>query len=178
MKRDDEAATAIYAELNLGVLLQVAGRMMTEQLEIVAQESDLAAGHLSLLGVVCRFPGLGQNAYSEILAINDATLGRYVDRLVQRGMVDRRRSAQDRRAVRIYDTQAGRDCFAAATGQLEGFRREMRRMLPEGVSDQMADLLRLFVVARAKNLPDFDELNRGGALAVRHRAEGDRRDGF
>lgn len=177
MNRDDEAAKAIYAEVSLGVLLQVAGRMMTEQLETIAQECDLSAGHLSVLGMVCRFPGLGQNAYSEILAINDATLGRYVDRLVQRGMVDRRRSAQDRRAVRIYDTQAGRDCFTAVSGQLEGLRGEMRRMLPEGVPDQMIEQLRLFIAARAQNLPDFDELNRGRALAARHRAEGGKQDG-
>ncbi|WP_211299464.1 MarR family winged helix-turn-helix transcriptional regulator [Pukyongiella litopenaei] len=146
---------------------------MTEQLEAVAQQSDLAAGHLSLLGAVCRFPGLGQHAYSEILAINDATLGRYVDRLLRQGLVDRRRSKQDRRAVRIFETPAGRECFLSASRQLEEMLVDTRRTLPEGIYEQLADHLRLLIAAGVQNLPDVGDLNRGRVLAAGHRDEDD-----
>lgn len=38
---------------------------------------------------------------------------RLIDRLEQRGRVRRKRDAEDRRAMRVYITDGGRDCLAA-----------------------------------------------------------------
>lgn len=131
MPQEDPAGTAgLYDDIDFSVLLQIAGRMIAQHVEAIGKEVGQPAGHLSLLGMVHRKPGLSQNLYSEILAINDATLARYADRLVRDGLLVRQRDTADRRTVQLHLTESGEALVVDVKLQLEKVRGDIQKRLP------------------------------------------------
>jgi DNA-binding MarR family transcriptional regulator len=75
---------------------------------------------------------------------------RLLDRLLQRGLIDRERPAEDRRTVRIGITEAGR----ALLGELAGAVREChQRQLGHLSSEELAALVELLRKARGPHEP-------------------------
>jgi len=119
-----------------GVLLQIAGRVMSDYLEAAAGQSGLTAPQLSLLGMVARFPGHPQLAYGQMLVFNKMSTSRYAAQLEERGLIDRRRGDLDRREMRLYPTQEGSALFETLKRRLEKTRAEMEaRAAPEGYAE-------------------------------------------
>ncbi|MGR3758757.1 MarR family winged helix-turn-helix transcriptional regulator [Roseobacteraceae bacterium NS-SX3] len=137
----------VYDEIDFAVLLQIAGRMIAQHVEAIGRDFGLAAGHLSLLGMVHRKPGLVQNVYGEILAINDATLARYVDKLAARGLLRRERPETDRRTVRLDLTAEGREVVGEVIARLSGVREDFRARLSEAQVEQLHTHLVAFLTA-------------------------------
>jgi len=110
----------------MGVSMRVAGRILTGYLERHASAINLTAGQLSVLGMVARYPDFPQNAYSEILVLNVATLCRYALALEKEGYVTRTRSEVDSRQVRLNPTPKrvrGVPRYWAAFGHRSGWDR-------------------------------------------------------
>lgn len=137
----------VYEDVDFAVLLQIAGRMIAQYVEAIGKETGLAAGHLSLLGMIHRKPGLVQNAYGGILAINTATLARYVDKLAKRGLLERERSETDRRTVHLRLTPEGREYIEDVAERLSSVREEMRARLPAAQIEELQDSLVAFLTA-------------------------------
>jgi MarR family transcriptional regulator for hemolysin len=79
--------------------------------------------------------GVRQIELAAALDIQGASLVRLVDQVEALGLVGRRTDAQDRRANRIFLTDAGR----AMVGRIETSLRAIRQHLFEGVDDQDLD---------------------------------------
>lgn len=79
-----------------------------------------------------------------ITRVPDVT--RLVDRLVERGLVTRFRTDEDRRLVLVGLSAAGRDLLAEMDGPAEAVQR---RLLGHMTADELAALSRLLVRARA-----------------------------
>ena len=60
-----------------------------------------------------RRPGCSQSELADMMEIEKAPLGRIVDRLTEKGWIERRADAQDRRINRIYLTDRGERVYAA-----------------------------------------------------------------
>lgn len=138
-----------YEDLDFAVLIQIAGRMIAQYVEAIGKEERLSAGHLSLLGMIYRKPNLIQNVYGSILAINDATLGRYVDKLEERGLVLRQRSEKDRRTVHLSLTEAGTDYILEVKARLAELRKEVQGRLTHGQIEQLQSNLITFLSAES-----------------------------
>jgi DNA-binding MarR family transcriptional regulator len=151
-KSESDLPKAIYESIDFAVLLQIAGRMIAQHVEAIGKESGLSAGHLSVLGMVNRKPGLVQNVYGSILAVNDATLGRYVDKLVDHGLVKRARSDEDRRTVRLTLTDAGLDYTLTVKSRLAAIRQDMKRGLQDTDISQLEKSLITFLSAEGPDL--------------------------
>ncbi len=124
-KLETDLPKGIYEDIDFAVLVQIAGRMIAHHLEAIGKDSGLSAGHLSVLGMIHRKPGLVQSVYGTILAINDATLGRYVDKLEDRGLVLRERCDDDRRTVRLTLTEPGLAYIIETKTRLNEVRSEI-----------------------------------------------------
>ena len=132
----------VYEDVDFAVLVQIAGRMIAQYVEVIGKEAGLSAGHLSVLGMVYRKPDLVQNVYGSILAINDATLGRYVDKLETRGLLLRQRCAEDRRTVRLNLTPAGTGYILEVKSRLADLRAEVQgRLTAEQVEQLQSNLV-------------------------------------
>ncbi|WP_083099111.1 MarR family winged helix-turn-helix transcriptional regulator [Pseudophaeobacter leonis] len=151
-KSESDLPKGIYEEIDFAVLLQIAGRMIAQHVEAIGKEVGLSAGHLSVLGMVHRKPGLVQNVYGSILAINDATLGRYVDKLVDHGLLQRTRSDEDRRTVRLTLTDAGLDYILTAKSRLAAIRHDIKRGLQDTDISQLEKNLITFLSAEGPDL--------------------------
>lgn len=68
---------------------------------------DISAAQFSVLSVIEANPGVNQLAIAQSLSIERAGLGRLVDHLERRGLVQRSASAINRRYYVLYLTQAG-----------------------------------------------------------------------
>ena len=144
----------IYEDIDFAVLVQIAGRMIAQHVEAIGKEAALSAGHLSVLGMIHRKPGLVQSVYGAILAINDATLGRYVDKLEDQGLVLRERCDEDRRTVRLTLTDAGLAFIIDVRTRLAEIRSEVTGGLGPSDISVLQENLVTFLTAHG---PDLQE---------------------
>lgn len=153
-KSEDDLPKGIYEDIDFAVLLQIGGRMIAQYVDAIAKDCDLSGGHLSVLGMIHRKPDLVQSVYGSILAINDATLGRYVEKLAERGLILRERCANDRRTVRLSLTPTGTDLILDVKSRLSVVRDDMtRRLSPAEIAQLQANLV-TFLSAEG---PDLQE---------------------
>jgi DNA-binding MarR family transcriptional regulator len=90
-----------------------------------------------ILFTVERTPGLTQRQIAELLEVEPITVGRLVDRLEARGLVERRPDAADRRMWRLHFREAARPVLAALDLQ----RDEIRALVTQGLApDALAAL--------------------------------------
>lgn len=153
-KSEADLPKGIYEDIDFAVLLQIAGRMITQYVDAIGKDCDLSGGHLSVLGMIYRRPGLVQSVYGSILAINDATLGRYVEKLAERGLISRERCETDRRTVRLSLTSAGTDLILDVKSRLTVVRDDMTRRLSPAEIAQLQENLVTFLSAEG---PDLQE---------------------
>jgi MarR family transcriptional regulator, 2-MHQ and catechol-resistance regulon repressor len=78
---------------------------------------------------------------AERLNVANSTVTRSVDRLVARGLVERRTGERDRRSVQIGLTASGRELLAAIQGEIIADNRAILETLPEDVRDQVIDTI-------------------------------------
>jgi DNA-binding MarR family transcriptional regulator len=80
---------------------------------------DLTPVQFGALVMTSKYPGLDQATLAGLIAYDRTTIGGVVDRLVQKGLVLRVVSSQDRRARELSLTDAGEHLLAQAIPQVE-----------------------------------------------------------
>jgi MarR family transcriptional regulator, organic hydroperoxide resistance regulator len=102
-------------------------------------EHGLTASQLDLLRHVWQQEGIEQRALQEQLGVSSPTLTGVVDRLVERGVLERRLSAEDARVKQLFLTPAGHaiadtvaEIHARVEAQLmQGFTAAERALLEQ-----------------------------------------------
>ncbi|KIC17684.1 MarR family winged helix-turn-helix transcriptional regulator [Leisingera sp. ANG-Vp] len=74
---------------------------------MAAHGVDLTPVQFSALAAIHRHPGIDQASVAGLIAYDRATLGKVVDRLVEKDLVARKVSSADRRAREVSLTRAG-----------------------------------------------------------------------
>lgn len=122
-------------------LVAVAARSLAQ----VADDVTLAQ-YRALVEVASRGP-LGAAELAAALRVDRSTATRMCDRLLRKGLVSRRRLTDDRRAVRISLTQAGRELVAEVSRRR---REEIERIvgrMPAADRPRMIQALHAFAAA-------------------------------
>jgi DNA-binding MarR family transcriptional regulator len=115
-----------------------AARMFAERLAPLGLEPR----HAGLLFRLAANEGRSQQALGELLGLNPTRMVFLVDELEQRGLVERRRNAADRRSYALYLTGSGRDMLRAISDSAAAAHRPLGTSLSEGERCQLAGLLR------------------------------------
>ena len=84
---------------------------------------------------------LGVNDLAARLYLDKSTTSRVVDALEKKGYVERRASEEDRRALRLVATAAGRDLHARIQGDILAQERELLAEFAPEVRQSMAKLI-------------------------------------
>lgn len=92
---------------------------------------DLTSPQFAALVIIGENPGIDQATLAGMIAIDRPTIGGVVERLVNKGLVERRTSETDRRAKRVSLTPAGR----SLTERLRPVVVETQEQILEGLSD-------------------------------------------
>jgi DNA-binding MarR family transcriptional regulator len=77
-------------------------RLMRKRFDMRARELGLTRAQWRVLARLRRREGINQRDLAEILEIENITLTRHIDRLEDKGLVERRRDPTDRRAWNLY----------------------------------------------------------------------------
>ena len=93
---------------SLGFLLNDVARLIRRRFDERARVVGATRAQWKTLLVLSRNEGLNQGALADRLEVEPITLARMIDRLEEAGLVERRSDPADRRAWRIFLTEAAR----------------------------------------------------------------------
>ena len=96
-------------EPNFAFLCSDIARLFRKRFDETARESKLVStgAQWRVLLILKHSPGINQGRLAELLDVEPITACRMVDRLEQAGLIERRRDPEDRRAWRLFLTDAG-----------------------------------------------------------------------
>lgn len=128
------------ASMPLGFLLRRAQRAHTSLWYDVFQ-GDLTGAQYSTMLAICRWPGSDQQAVSDLVGLDKATLGGIIDRLRKRGRVTRRSNPDDLRRYILELTPQGAREMPAFYERAMTVHRQLVALLPPGTADEFVELL-------------------------------------
>lgn len=117
------------ADRNIGFLLHDAARLMRVNYDRRMGEIGLTRSQWWVLTHLYFNEGISQTELSGILDVERATLGRLLDRLEEKGWVERRADPSDRRLKRVF-----------LTGEVEELLRTMRSLAGDLRGDALTGL--------------------------------------
>lgn len=108
---------------------------------------DLTPVQYAALSAISTHPGIDQVTLAGLIAYDRTTITGVVDRLAQKGLVDRQPSSHDRRARELRITAQGRRTLRGITPAVEAAQRVMLRGLSAREGDELLRLLRKAIAA-------------------------------
>jgi len=85
--------------------------------------------------------GLSQSELARAVRFSEASISNMLKHLVSGGWVERRTDSYDYRVTRVFLTQQGSDLRTAVKTELADVEGELRRLLPSGEVEKLAELL-------------------------------------
>jgi DNA-binding MarR family transcriptional regulator len=126
---------------SLGFLLADVSRLMRRRFDARARELGLTRAQWRVLAQLRRREGINQTALAEIMEIEPISLGRHIDRLVEKDIVERRPDPRDRRAWRLYLKPEAQPILDRLRTISNANRREVLRGIPPEESEALIDTL-------------------------------------
>lgn len=132
----------------VGFLLHEVARLLRKRFEQRAGNQGLTRSQWQTIAYLAKQEGVHQACLADTLEIEPMTLVRILDRLEHRGLIERRQDPEDRRAWRLYLTDAARPVLAAMQPLGEATRAEALK----GVGDEDRDRLIQILTQMKSNL--------------------------
>ena len=134
---------------NIAFLTSDVSRLLRKRFDVVSRRFGVTGPQWRMLAALRRTPGINQGAVAQWLEVEAITAGRMIDRLEKSGMVERRTDPNDRRAWRLFLTDAATplldELFLCATDvfdeALHGFSPAERDLLLALLERVRANLL-------------------------------------
>ncbi len=126
---------------NLEFLVNDVARLMRREYGRRVKGMNLTRSQWWVMVHLIRFDGCNQTQLAEELDIGKVALGGLLDRLESRGWIERRPDPDDRRAKRVYLTEAGRPLIAEMQEKARGVHRLIISGMDRGDQDRLVDLL-------------------------------------
>jgi DNA-binding MarR family transcriptional regulator len=111
--------------------------------------------HAGLLFRLAANEGLSQQAVGELIGLNPTRMVFLVDELEQRGLVERRRSATDRRSYELYLTAQGREKLRQVQDPGSRHQDEIGASLTRDERVELTSLLRRLAAEQGITEHDF-----------------------
>jgi DNA-binding MarR family transcriptional regulator len=129
----------------VGFHLRLAQTASFQAFARATEEVDLSPGRFSVLMLIGRNPGISQTALSRANARDKSTLTPALNDLVRRGLVARRRVANDRRSYQLTLTASGEAMLRRLTVCAERHDRNLDRIIGSRDRAQFLRVLRRLV---------------------------------
>jgi DNA-binding MarR family transcriptional regulator len=127
----------------LGYLLKHAQQRLAQAAAPVMLPFGIDGRELAVLTVLAGEVTLSQQEAAELLGVDRTTMVALVDALEAKGLVERRRSAQDRRRNIVQLTASGQDCLRRASKARDNVEREFLAPLGEDLAQQFIRALQI-----------------------------------
>jgi len=110
-------------------LLYDVARQMRTRADQRARTRGMTRAQWVILTWLERQPGISQNELAALVEVEPISVGRLVDRLEARGLVERRADPKDRRVWRLQLTPAA----APVLGEIKTYRAEVHQVITAGI---------------------------------------------
>jgi DNA-binding MarR family transcriptional regulator len=127
----------------LGYLLKHAQQQLAQAAAPVMLPFGIDGRELAVLTVLAGAIPLSQQEAAERLGVDRTTMVALVDALEAKGLVERHRSAQDRRRNIVELTPAGQDCLRGASSARDKVEREFLTPLGDDLGQQFIRALQI-----------------------------------
>jgi DNA-binding MarR family transcriptional regulator len=133
----------------LGFLLHEVARLLRKRFEHRAKDLGLTRSQWQVLAYLSKNEGIHQSGLADMLEVEPITLVRMLDKLAERGLIERRQHPTDRRIWMLYMRDAARPMVEAMreigdktrSEALEGISPEQREQLFEILSTMKTNLV-------------------------------------
>lgn len=115
------------------------------------KELGIGAGHSSYIMILCRHPGISQDALAKRICVNKSNVTRHLAQLEKNGYVERKQSETDKRVILVYPTEKA----YAIVEEVRGVSGEWKQYLMEGFSDDEIEMLTDMLHRMAKKAADY-----------------------
>ena len=127
---------------SLGFLVNDVARLIRRRFDERARGVGATRAQWKTLLVLSRNEGLNQGALADRLEVEPITLCRMIDRLEDAGLVERRRDPADRRAWRLFLTDAARPKIAQLQTLADGMFEDIFAGVTPAARERLADTLK------------------------------------
>ena len=117
------------------ILLHDVARMQRTRFDQWARTYGLTRAQGIILARLQRQPGLSQNEMAALCEVEPITVGRLVDRLEARGLIERRADPSDRRIRRLHLLPASEPVLSA----IQDYKTALHDYLTEGLSQEVQE---------------------------------------
>jgi len=109
------------------------------------RDHGLTIGRWQVLNVLSSYDGSRIGTIADLSGGEQPAVSRVIDQMERDGLVKRRPSLNDSRAVEVWITQLGRDIYTELMPEAKAFVKRMMRTLSDAEIKQMTNMLeRLF----------------------------------
>jgi MarR family transcriptional regulator, transcriptional regulator for hemolysin len=136
-------ATMTDQHPTLGFLLHEVARLLRKRFEQRAGHLGLTRSQWQAIAYLAKNEGINQAGLAEMLEIEPITLVRILDRLAERGLIERRQHPTDRRTWQLFLKEAARPLLVAMQPLGEATRAEALNGLSDGDRDRLFQTLTL-----------------------------------
>ena len=119
------------------ILLHDVARLMRTRFDQYARAHGMTRAQWIILARLSRQPGLSQNEMAAICEVEPITVGRLIDRLEMRGLVERRPDPTDRRIRRLHLLPAAQPIL----DEIAHYREVLFEVILSGMEDAERDRL-------------------------------------
>lgn len=120
-------------------LLHRADQCATDLFLAMLQEDGLTPRQFAVLSTIARFEGLSQTHLVERTGIDRSTVADITQRLLKRGLIQRRRTREDARAYAVTLTELGWDRLRAAAPDVKRVDETILAALSDNHRDRFVD---------------------------------------
>jgi MarR family transcriptional regulator, transcriptional regulator for hemolysin len=149
----------------LGFLLHDVARLLRKRFEQRARLLGLTRAQWQAIAYLSKNEGIQQSALADLLEVEPITLGRIVDKLAERDLVERRQHPTDRRVWLLYLKDAARPLLSAMERIGEATRAEALLGVSSPERDQLSAILSLMkanlIVAGRQQIEEKEQVYYG-----------------
>src|SRR5690606_10798289 len=152
----DRSAGMTCNDTFLSEIFDVA-RLIRAHADRRAREHGMSRAQWIILLKLDQQPGLSQQELADLIEVEPISIGRLVDRLADRGLVERRRDPKDRRVWRLHLLPAA----APVLREITAYKAALVESATEGVpSEALADLSRTLLMVKNNLAADMPRMRR------------------
>lgn len=111
----------------------------------------IGAGHSSYIMILCRRPGISQDALAKRICVNKSNVTRHLAQLEKNGYVERKQSETDKRVILVYPTEKA----YAIVEEVRGISNEWKQYLMEDFSADEIEMFTDMLHRMAKKAADY-----------------------
>jgi DNA-binding MarR family transcriptional regulator len=148
----------------LGFLLHEVARLLRRRFEQNARGCGLTRSQWQVLAYLANNEGINQSGLADLLEIEPITLGRIIDKLEVRGLIERHPDPSDRRVWLLHLTSAARPKLSQLRRLGEVTRGEALADVPEADTERLLQTLQTLKA----NLADACDAQVAGQKRANH----------